>query len=207
MIKFIQILAFIALSNALFAQTFYVPQTIRTPQGNVTIQHPVYHHMNYGNYNGQINLNAKFEFTITLENDSIITFKSRFESADKKMYVVQKIKGVKREIFPGETKEVIAYSSNYGRIKGIPADSCWYFKAHSGAINSYTILPMNNRNDAIAIQQGDNAPIIPLTKTNLIAITGSDDPKIAKWLSKNKLAEIITYYNEQERKKNQPANN
>ncbi len=31
---------------------------------------------------------------------------------DKKMYVVQKIKGVKREIFPGETKEVIAYSSN-----------------------------------------------------------------------------------------------
>ena len=205
MIKSIQILAFVALSNGLFAQTFYVPQTIRTPQGNVTIQTPVYRPMPmYGNY-GQVN--PKFEFTVVLKNDSTFTFKSRVEAKDKKMYVLQKKKRVKRKIFPSETKEVIAYSSNYGRIKGIPADSCWYFKAHSGAINSYTILPMNNRNDAIVIQLGDTGSIIPLTKTNLIAITGSDDPKIAKWLSKNKLAEIITYYNEQERKKNQPANN
>lgn len=204
MIKSIQIFAFVALSNGLSAQVYYVPQTFSTPRGNITVHQPMRMPGSYGNFGGQVN--PKFEFIVILKNDSVLTFKSRIESADKKMYVLQKKKRVKRKIFPSETKEVIAYSSNYGRIKGIPADSCWYFKAHSGAINSYTILPMNVRNDAIVIQQGDNGPIIPLTKTNLIAITGSDDPKIAKWLGKNKLAEIITYYNDEERKKNQPAN-
>ena len=198
MIKYIQILAFVALTNALFAQTFYVPQTIRTPQGNVTIQTPVYRPMPmYGNY-GQVN--PKFEFTVVLKNDSTFTFKSRVEAKDKKMYVLQKKKRVKRKIFPSETKEIYAYNASYGRLKGIVTDSCWYFKAHSGAINSYTVLPTIDKNSAIAMQQGEDGTIIPINKKNLEAITGTDDPKIVKWLSQYKYAKVIAYYNEQKKK-------
>jgi hypothetical protein len=197
MIKSIQILAFVALSNGLFAQYMYVPQTISTPYGNVTTQRAVYMPMNYGNYG---TVNPKFEFTITLKNDSVLTFKSRIETTDKKMYVLQKKKRVKRKIFSSETKEIYAYHASYGRLKGIVTDSCWYFKAHSGTINSYTVLPTIDKNAAIAMQQGDDGPIIPINKKNLEAITGTDDPKIVKWLSQYKYAKVIAYYNEQKKK-------
>ncbi|MBI3218750.1 MAG: hypothetical protein HYZ44_04505 [Bacteroidetes bacterium] len=149
MMKSLQILAFVALSNGVFAQVYYVPQTFSTPRGNITIQQPMRMPGSYGSYSGQVN--PKFDFTVILKNDSVLTFKSRVESGDKKMYVMEKKKKVKRKIYPSETKEVYAYNANYGRLKGIAADSCWYFKAHSGAINSYTVLPTKDKDGAIAI--------------------------------------------------------
>jgi hypothetical protein len=196
--KIIQILVFITLSRGLFAQVHYVPQTFSTPYGNITTHQAVYTPMYYGNYGGQVNL--KYEFTVTLKNDSVLTFKSRMESENKKMYIVQKNGKVKRKIFANETKELYAYNVNYGRLKGIVADSCWYFKAHKGAINSYTVIPNNNKDMAAAIQEGEDGPIIALTKKNLEAMTGNDDPKIVKWLSKYKYSKVISYYNEQQKK-------
>jgi hypothetical protein len=191
-------LAIVALSNGLFAQTVYVPQTISTPYGNVTTQRAVYMPMNYGNYGTQ---NIKFEITVVLKNDSVINLKSHIESEEKKMYVVYKVKKVKRKIFPNETREIYGNSSVHGRMMGIPADSCWLFKAFTGAINSYLSIPIKDYNMVIAIQQGNDGVIIPLNKKNLEAITGTDDPKIVKWLSRNKLSKVLMYYNEQQRKK------
>ncbi|MBI3218347.1 MAG: hypothetical protein HYZ44_02440, partial [Bacteroidetes bacterium] len=54
---------------------------------------------------------------------------------------------------------------------------------------------------AIAIQQGDDGPIIPLNKKSLEAITGTDDPKIVKWMSQYKYGKVISYYNDQQKKK------
>ncbi len=198
MIKSIQILVLVALSNGLFAQYIYVPQTISTPYGNVTTQRAVYMPMNYGNYG---TANPKFEFTVVLKSDSVINLKSRIESEEKKMYVIHKVKKVKRKMFPNDTREIYGYSSIHGRMKGIPADSCWLFKAYSGAINSYLSLPLKDYQMVIAIQQGDDGAIVPLNKENLEATTGTEDPKIVKWLERNKLSKVLMYYNEQQRKK------
>ncbi len=205
MIKSIQIIALVTLSNGLFAQVYYVPQTIRTPQGNVTIQQPVYRPMpmHHGNFGGQYN--PKFQFTVVLKSDSVINFKSRIESEDKKMYVIHKEKRIKRKIFPNDTREIYGYSSVHGRMKGIPSDSCWLFKGYAGAINSYLSLPLKDYTMIIAIQHGDDGPIVPLNRKNLEAITGTDDPKIAKWLEKNKLSQVIEYYNDLQKQK--AANN
>ncbi len=195
MMKTIQILAFVVLSRGLFAQYIYVPETISTPYGNVTTQRAVYMPMNYGT------TNPKFDFTVVLKSDSVINLKSRIESDEKKMYVIHKEKKEKRKIFPNDTREIYGYSSLYGRIKGTPADSCWLFKAYTGAINSYLSLPMKDYNLVIAIQKGDGGEIVQLNKKNVEAITGREDPKIAKWLDKNKLIRILMYYNEQQGKK------
>ncbi|NOS94652.1 MAG: hypothetical protein HOP30_22300 [Cyclobacteriaceae bacterium] len=196
MIKSIQIIVLVALSNGLFAQMHYVPQTFSTPYGNITTHQAIYTPMYYGNYGGPAN--SKFELIVILKNDSIFTFKSRFEAENKKMFVLQKQKKIKRKIFPSETKEIIAYSKLYGRMKGIPADSCWYFKVTSGALNSFACIPVTDRTMAAAIQLGNDGPIIPLTKKNLEEITGSEDPKIVKWLKQNKFSKIIDYYNEKQ---------
>lgn len=193
-IKFSYFWFMMMLGNTIMAQYSYVPQTIRTPYGNVTTQHAIYTPMHYGNY-GQIN--PKFDFTVVLKSDSVINFRSRVEAEDKKMFVLQKEKKLKRKIFPNDTKEIYGYSSTWGRMKGIPADSCWLFKTYKGAINSYSTLPMKDQNAVIAIQHGDDGEIVALSKKALEAITGTEDEKIVKWLIKNKFGKVIDYYNDQ----------
>jgi hypothetical protein len=190
------VIALMSLAISTSAQYVYVPQTIHTPYGNATIQQPMYmYRPMYFNY-GNVATNPKFDFTIVLKSDSVITLRSRMEAQDKKMYVMQKEKKLKRKIFPNETKSISGYSSTWGRIKGIPADSCWLFKITKGPINCYSSLPMMDIVTAIAIQKGEDGEIVSLSKENLEAITGTEDEKIKKWLEKDKLTKVIQYFNE-----------
>jgi hypothetical protein len=186
----------VLISHASMARYIYVPQTIHTPYGNATIQQPMYmFRPTYYNY-GNVASNPKFDFTVVLKNDSVITLRSRMEVADKKMYVLQKAKKIKRKIFPSETKDISGYSDSWGRLKGIPADSCWLFKITKGPINCYSSLPMRDITASIAIQKGEDGEIVALSKKNLEVITGTEDEKIKKWLEKDKLTKVIQYYNE-----------
>ncbi len=190
------VIALMSLAMSTSAQYVYVPQTIHTPYGNATIQQPMYmYRPMYFNY-GNATSNPKFDFTIVLTNDSVITLRSRMEVTDKKMHLAQKVKKQKRKIFPNETKQVSGYSSAWGRLTGIPADSCWLFKITKGPINCYSSLPMRDIATAIAIQKGEDGEIVPLSRKNLEAITGNDDEKINKWLEKDKLTKVVQYYNE-----------
>lgn len=193
MIRYSLVLLFCLVSMALAqAQFVTVPNTIRTPGGNIAINQRIYMPIHYANSPS----NPKFDFVVTLKNDSVLTFSSKVNAEDKKMYLEQRVKKQKRKIFPDETKSIIGISDNWGKIPGIPADSCWLFKIYTRAINCYSSVPVMDAELAIAIQYGDQAPIVPLTKKNLEAITGTDDKKIVKWLAKDKLAKVIEYYNE-----------
>jgi hypothetical protein len=175
------------------AQMIPMSSTFSTPRGNITTTtwipgQPMY----YGN--GTVN--PKFHFTVILKSDSVLTFRSRVEKEDINMYVLQKLKKQKRKIFPNDTKDIYGYSDIWGRVKGIPADSCWLFKTTTGAINCYSALPMIDITTAIAIQKGEDGQIVPLSKKNVEAITGTSDEKIRNWIEKGKLTKVIQYYNE-----------
>jgi hypothetical protein len=186
-------IALITLVLPASAQMIPMRSTFSTPGGNITTTTwvpgaPMY----YGN--GAVN--PKFHFTVILKSDSVLTFRSRVEKEDINMYILQKQKKQKRKIFPNDTKEISGYSDAWGRIKGIPADSCWLFKINEGAINCYSALPMIDITSTIAIQKGEDGKIVPLSKKNVEAITGTGDEKIQKWIEKGKLTKVIQYYNE-----------
>jgi len=186
----ILLLCFIGLYHAK-GQYVSMPYSVPTPYGNVTMTQHIYMPTHYYNSNS----NPKFKFVVVLKNDSVIELKSRMLSEDITMYVLYNENKSKRKIFPDETK-VIFSNSISGRIKGLPADSCWLFKVKKGAINCYSSVPMIDINSTIAIQEGDTGKIVALTKENLQGITGNDDEKIVRWLDKNKLIKVIEYYNE-----------
>jgi hypothetical protein len=185
-------IALVILIYPAIAQMMPMSTTFSTPRGNIqTTTWVPGPRMYYGNTTA----NPKFDFTVVLKSDSVITLRSRMEAEDKKMYVLQKVNKAKRKIFPNETKEVSGYSDSWGRMRGIPADSCWLFKIAKGPINCYSSLPMKDINTAIAIQKGEDGEIVALSKKNLEAITGSEDEKIKKWLEKEKFVKVIKYYN------------
>jgi hypothetical protein len=177
--------------NHAIAQYVSVPYTVPTPYGNMSMSQHIYMPTHYYNSNS----NPKFNFEVTLKNDSVVKFKSRILSENKKMYVLFKEHKTKRKVVPNETKVVYGNSTTWGRIKGLPADSCWLFKMNKGAINCYSSVPMIDINSTIAIQEGEKGEIVALTKENLQGITGKDDDKIVKWLNKNKLIKVIEYFN------------
>ena len=187
----------ILLSQSAIAQFVSVPYSMHTPYGNVPMSNHVYMP---SHYNGKGN--PKFDFTITLKkNDSIVHFKSRMLSEKKKLYVNFKQNKTKTRIYPAETKQLFGYSSRWGKMEGIPADSCWLFKVTTGAINGYSSVPVVNASGTIAIQDGKNGEIDALTKENLEGMVGNDDEQIVKWLNKNKLLKVIEYYNDKNRTK------
>jgi hypothetical protein len=175
------------------AQFISVPYTMSTPRGNVTMQHHLYMPTHYSNSNS----NPKFNFEVTLKDDSVIKFKSRILSENKTLYIVQKEGKDKIKIFPEDTKSCIAhFGSNFGSKIGIPADSCWLFKINVGPINGYSSIPSTYLNNAIAIQKGEEGKIVTLNKKNLKEMVEPCDEKLDKLISKSKFAKAIEYYND-----------
>src|SRR5689334_21559365 len=135
----------VAISDEAVTQFVSVPYTMHTPGGNVTMYNYVYTPTHYGNGN----VNPRFDFEVTLKNDSVVKFRSRVLSENNKMYVLLKEKKSKRKILPDETKEIYGGSSTWGRLKGLPADSCWLFKMNKAPINCYSSVPMTDINSTI----------------------------------------------------------
>lgn len=187
------IVGFVFIISLSFAQFVPVPSTIRTPYGNV--QSTTYHYMPMNYYNvGQASV--KYMFTVVLKSDSVFIVKARIDVSEKQHVLPVKTGEGKRDIFPDNTKQIYRETSTGKKIVGLPADSCWLFKAVTGKINAYSHLAETGYSYIIAIQDGDQEPIIPFTRKNLEAMVGTpEDPKVLSLIEKGKLVKALEMYN------------
>jgi hypothetical protein len=189
-------LCLVAFSHVAMAQFISVPYTMSTAGGNIPMHQNVY--MNMGHGGGKAN--PKFDFEVTLKNDSVVKLRSRILPEEKRLYMEHKEGKVKKKIFPQDTKSCLArLSSTFGLKFGIPADSCWLFKINVAAINCYSSIPSPDLNDTVAIQKGDDGKIVTLNKENLEEMVSPGDEKLDKLIDKGKFAKAIEYYNDMNR--------
>jgi hypothetical protein len=190
-------LLFIAFTG--MSQMYSVPNTIRTPYGNVTTYTNHYMPMYYGGYSlPTVFKRAKLQ--VVLKNDSVLNIQARFDAGSKQNAITVKgKKGVADKVYqPADTKSVTrSFVTGELPMKGIPADSCWLFKVISGKISCYSNVPLQSEGSIVAIQF-ENDPIIKLTKDNLLAMIPERDEKFEKLFKKNKFIEAIKLYNKPE---------
>ena len=174
------------------AQYVPVPSTIKTPYGNVGTTTYRYVPMYYGTGPASV----KYTFTIELDGDSTLTAKTRIDVSEKQHSMQVKTEKGKKTVFPSGTKQIYRLTAEGKMLTGQPADSCWLFKSVSGKINAYSHLAEEGYTYIIAIQNGDGAPIVPLTRKNLEAMIGTPhEPRIMKLIEKGKLAKALEMYN------------
>lgn len=192
--RFIVLVLFISLFVKSYAQ-FVPPPTMPNYGALQRPNIPYSHNFNYLN-NVQRDISAKYLFTITLQNDSTFTTRTRIILSDTAYHsIVVKHKKAKQTLFPENTKSISRVDYDGKVLIGIPADSCWLFKCDAGRINSYSFLAEPGINYVIAIQKAGNNPIVPLTKENLKLMIGTDDSKILEFIERKKFIKAIELYN------------
>jgi len=67
------------------------------------------------------------------------------------------------------------------------------FKSDEGKINSYSFVPERGTNLVVAIQKGEDVPIVPLNKDNLTSLI-ADDPNALSLAQQNMLMPAIMRY-------------
>ena len=182
-----------------FAQVTSVPTTIHTPYGNVThtnyVPAPRYY---YGSY-GKEKISHKYLFTVVLKkNDSTFTVKARIDHASNNHYIIVKAGKRNDKIVPSDTKMIYRIDFQGTRLYGLPADSCWLFKSQPGKINSYSFLAEKGMDYVIAIQNGDEGSIVPLTKENLLEMVG-DNSWTLKLIDQGRLVKAVQTFNKTSR--------
>lgn len=100
-----------------------------------------------------------------------------------------------RQIRPEDTRVVFLLRDKGGRLDGIPADSCWLFKAVQGKINGYSVLAEEGYNYLSAMQLGEDGRIVPVTKANLLAMIPEPEEKLKQLIEKDNLLMAIKRYN------------
>jgi len=132
-------------------------------------------------------------FVIRLKNDSV--FKMSAQMVRKDSVIVLESDGkIKTVIWPVETIRISNLNNQGQSVIGIPVDSCWIFRVIKGSINGYSLTGAENADAIKWIQQGDEGPIIPLNKENLLSIVGTD-PRILKLVDRGKFAKAIWQHN------------
>lgn len=170
---------------------------MQTPYGNVPytnfVVQPRYNFKTSNKYSAN---SMTYEFRVVLKNDSSFSSKAKINLKDGKHHTIV-IKGKKEKIAfsPSDTKSVSRVTMEGVKIPGIPADSCWLFKTYTGKINVYSFLAELGTAYAIAIQDGADGTIKPLTKENLLEIVEYDNPKVHELIEKGNLIEAIKLYN------------
>jgi hypothetical protein len=176
-----------------FSQFVTVPTKINTPYGKVTVPTQQYapwmHHNNYSGYSNQ-----KHRFHIVLLNDSIIEAKASINISDSVHYLEWGKREKKTIIKPAETKEIYRMDFYNKKITGIPHDSCWLFPVDTGKIRTYSIVSDIDYPLIAYIQEGNEKPILPLAKENLLPMV-SGNKKAIKLAEKEKLLKAIDVYN------------
>lgn len=184
------------LSVCSWAQFVPVPQTIRTPHGNV--HYNTYIHQpfrfNYGN-GSDLPLLFKSTISISFVGDSLFSDRLQYDATGE-THVIRKGAGKTAiEYKPTQTKSVTVVLNGQPRI-GIPADSCWLFRGDVESITTYSFLPHTPQKPraVIAIQQGEN-PIVPLNKENLRAMLPKNDSDLEALVEKGHLMKAIKQFN------------
>lgn len=176
--------------HAQYSAPMQVRSTISTPYGNVPYTYYVPGiPMHYGNPQ----ISYKHPFTIVLKNDSVISDNVRINITEKQHTIEVKVNRVKATYKPEHTKEIYRILPDGRKLAGIPADTCWLFKANSGKINSYSFIAEEDMYHVIAIQKGEG-PIVKLDQKNLTDMVNKD-PKVLKLIERKKFAKAITLSN------------
>ena len=177
-----------------FGQYSSIPNTYSTKTTHGSIQQTYYTPAPSAPA-GYVKLSKKHEFTVTLNNDSVIYMRGKIDVLDSVHSLVIKNGKSKRVIRPQDTKAIHRYLLVDGhKITGVPTDSCWLFMVEDGRIKMYAKLPFDGAKAVVAIQRGEKGNIVPLTRENLIAITG-EDPRLMPFIQNKEYVKAIWKYN------------
>ncbi len=174
-------------------QGMWVPNTISTPRGNVTINS--YQAMpNMYNMNPKISF--KYDFRVVMRDDSTFTRRMAIDVSGNPHQF--KIKNGRQKDFirPSDTREVSRLTLEGMLIKGVPADSCWLFHSVKGKINCYGFLAEEGYAYLAAIQEGDDGVLVPITRANVKEMVQTEDKKILALIDRGKLVKALQKYNE-----------
>ncbi|WP_156522706.1 hypothetical protein [Arachidicoccus ginsenosidimutans] len=171
-----------------------MPTTIHTPYGNVTTYQNTYMPFYFGGGKG-VSF-KKYNYTVVLKNDYTFTGKGKMHSKKGITYLVLKGKDGEKEFYPADTKEAYIIGDGGIKISGIPSfnDSCWLFKVSEGRINEFAIVPELGTPYISAVQKGNGAPILKITKENIMPLV-NDNPKALRKAEKDKLNNALDIYN------------
>jgi hypothetical protein len=115
-------------------------------------------------------------FTIVLKNDSIVTVKNLIHVEKDLDYITVKRRNKRIKIYPADTKELFWTQEETGKkVTGVPTDSCWLFKTAEGRINAYSPKAELGNSLIVAIQKGEDSPIIPITKDILMKMVEGNE--------------------------------
>ncbi len=171
------------------------------------------------NQGGQYN--TKYTFVVTMADSSTKEVKSKiyFDTTLHKTYLLFVDKNLKKtdsnrttKIYPSQTIniarnistfETVMHGKSTGPTKveylnGKPADTCWMFKAITGAINVYSYLSEEDgqtfdRSTIVGIQLG-NGPILKFNEENLKQLVG-DEINALEFIQKKNYYKAIKKFN------------
>ncbi len=136
-----------------------------------------------------------YDFTVIMKDGSIIKAKSKIGYLDSSsLCIIHKQGKIEYRIKPIDTKQLNYINGKDELIVGIPNDSSWLFKTETGRINVYSYLPDLYTAYMVAIQNGNEGPIVVLSKENLRPLI-STNSKALELLEKGNLVRVIRFYN------------
>ena len=165
--------------------------------------------MNYNNGPA----NVKYPFLVVFKDSSkkVVLSKIFLDTSNKKTYLLLVDKSFSKKdmahreqkIYTDQTINISriassGYLNNRVYITGIPTDSCWMFKALSGAINVYSYLSENegigfDPETIVGIQLNDG-PIVKFNEENLKQMVSNDKDALDE-VNKKKLYKAVKRYN------------
>ncbi len=198
-VKFLILIFSAFLCNIIYAQVFTIPHTtyINTPYGNIPIT--TYSYVNFPNFyfrNSDYNPNKKYEFKVTLLNDSVLTFKSAIHLNENEHYLILKNAVLdKRKIYVHDTKEISAQFQEYEFV-GSLNDSCWLFRANDDSIYLYSMLPEDEPSYfTFMSRRGVPNTIQAITQENVEQLVKDDKELLKMSKKKRKLIDVLLKFN------------
>lgn len=140
-------------------------------------------------------LNGKYTFTIVFNDGSSVEKKAAIDIKAEVHTIKWKENSEKYVITPNETKEIFRMDEGGKKIKGIPMDSCWAFRVGGRRIITYSVTSDVEAPTIAFIQNGREAPIVPLTKENLEPMVAGNE-KAFELVQKGKLLKAVDEYND-----------
>ncbi|HWD89406.1 MAG TPA: hypothetical protein VG367_14845 [Mucilaginibacter sp.] len=136
---------------------------------------------------------TSFLYTDTVLHKNFLVYENKRFSRSDSAHRYQKI-------YSDQTLYIAvnANSNNVQPSYGVPLDSCWSFKVVSGAINVYAkyseVYTDLNPETTIAIQAGDNGPMVKYSEASLTQMIGQDSDA-AHLIEKKKYYKAVMKYN------------
>jgi hypothetical protein len=132
-------------------------------------------------------------FNVALPNDSIITIKGRIDFQQFPNRLIEL--GKNGRIFTLTNTQFISALWEGGQESiGVPGDSTWLFRVSSNDINLYASVPYYVWDCVVALQKGDDGPLMPLNEENLEYAIG-DHENALSFFNNDRFEDSISVYN------------